>query len=78
MKSLQLASIIAKVSRDSAMEELSQELNIDLGSGYPSDPKTKEALEILCEEEVLCGLYQKRMGECKESLEQEPRSSHSN
>jgi len=47
------ASIIAKVNRDSAMEELSQELNIDLGSGYPSDPKTREALETLCEEEVL-------------------------
>ena len=47
------ASIIAKVSRDSVMEDLSRELNIDLGSGYPSDPKTKEALEILCEEEVL-------------------------
>ena len=47
------ASIIAKVSRDSVMEDLSRELNIDLGSGYPSDPKTKEALEILCQEEVL-------------------------
>ena len=47
------ASIIAKVSRDSVMEDLSRELNIDLGSGYPSDPKTKEALEILCEDEVL-------------------------
>jgi len=47
------ASIIAKVNRDSAMERLSQELNIDLGSGYPSDPKTRGALEILCEDEVL-------------------------
>ena len=47
------ASVIAKVSRDLAMEDLSRELNIDLGSGYPSDPKTREALEILCEKEVL-------------------------
>ena len=54
------ASIIAKVSRDSAMEELSQELNIDLGSGYPSDPKTRGALEILCKEEVLADCIRRK------------------
>ncbi|MGI0059655.1 MAG: ribonuclease HII, partial [Nitrosotalea sp.] len=32
------ASIIAKVSRDRAIEKLRK--NHDLGSGYPSDPKT--------------------------------------
>jgi ribonuclease HII len=42
------ASIIAKVNRDWAMEELSKELGIDLGSGYPSDPKSKIAVEELC------------------------------
>ena len=59
------ASIIAKVIRDSAMEELSQELNIDLGSGYPSDPKTKEALEILCQEEVLADCIRRKWANVK-------------
>ena len=45
------ASIIAKVNRDWAMDKLSQELGIDLGSGYPSDPKSKTAIEDLCREE---------------------------
>ena len=34
------ASIIAKVTRDKCIDKLSG-LGIDLGSGYPSDPKTK-------------------------------------
>ena len=59
------ASIIAKVSRDSAMEELSQELKIDLGSGYPSDPKTRRALEILCEEEVLADCIRRNWANVK-------------
>ena len=45
------ASIIAKVNRDLAMEKLSEELGIDLGSGYPSDPKSKIAVEELCRED---------------------------
>ena len=32
------ASIIAKVTRDRAVEQLSKDIGIDLGSGYPSDP----------------------------------------
>jgi ribonuclease HII len=36
------ASIIAKVRRDELIEELKKELGVDFGSGYPSDPKTKE------------------------------------
>ena len=40
-------SIIAKVTRDNCVKQLSQELNMDLGSGYPSDPKTKAAVKIL-------------------------------
>ena len=47
------ASIIAKVNRDLAMDKLSRELGIDLGSGYPSDPKSKAAIEDLCREEPL-------------------------
>ena len=45
------ASIIAKVNRDLAMEKLSKKLGIDLGSGYPSDPKSKIAVEKLCRED---------------------------
>jgi ribonuclease HII len=36
------ASILAKVKRDQIIEELKEELGVDFGSGYPSDPKTKE------------------------------------
>ncbi len=38
------ASIIAKVHRDNAITKLKKDLGIDLGSGYPSDPKTKKFL----------------------------------
>ncbi|MHA2308262.1 MAG: ribonuclease HII [Candidatus Heimdallarchaeaceae archaeon] len=34
------ASIIAKVQRDSEIEKISSKLGIDIGSGYPNDPKT--------------------------------------
>ena len=35
------ASIIAKVTRDKEIAKLKETLGKDLGSGYPSDPKTK-------------------------------------
>jgi ribonuclease HII len=38
------ASIIAKVRRDELIEGLKKEWGEDFGSGYPSDPKTKEFL----------------------------------
>ena len=38
------ASIIAKVTRDRLIAEISNELGFDIGSGYPSDPKTKAAV----------------------------------
>lgn len=38
------ASIIAKVQRDEAIEKIAKQLNVDLGSGYPADPKTKKFL----------------------------------
>ncbi len=34
------AAILAKVKRDSFIDELSKRLGVDLGSGYPHDPKT--------------------------------------
>ncbi len=39
------ASILAKVERDRSVKEISEELGTDIGSGYPSDPKTREFLE---------------------------------
>jgi ribonuclease HII len=39
------ASILAKTARDKKLKKLSKELSLDLGSGYPSDPKTKDVLE---------------------------------
>tara|TARA_B100001027_G_scaffold4146_1_gene2721 strand:- start:439 stop:1191 length:753 start_codon:yes stop_codon:yes gene_type:complete len=41
------SSIVAKVTRDYAMQELSNEIGIDLGSGYPSDTKTKSSINEL-------------------------------
>lgn len=41
------ASILAKVSRDKIVQEISNELGIEIGSGYPSDPKTIAAIPTL-------------------------------
>lgn len=42
-----MASILAKVERDRHIHSLIQQLNIPLGSGYPSDPKTQASLHLL-------------------------------
>ena len=39
------ASILAKVCRDRAIDKLSHNKNFELGSGYPSDPVTREAVK---------------------------------
>jgi ribonuclease HII len=39
------ASIIAKVTRDNAVKELEEQLGITVGSGYPSDQKTIDAVK---------------------------------
>tara|TARA_Y100000768_G_scaffold373855_1_gene342959 strand:- start:499 stop:1251 length:753 start_codon:yes stop_codon:yes gene_type:complete len=41
------SSIVAKVTRDNAMQKLSNDIGIDLGSGYPSDPKTISSINEL-------------------------------
>ena len=46
------ASIIAKVSRDAAIERLSESLGFSVGSGYPSDPATVSAIERLVMDEA--------------------------
>lgn len=38
------ASILAKFHRDKEIEKIGQVLNLDIGSGYPSDPKTRVAI----------------------------------
>jgi len=40
------ASIVAKVRRDAAIRRLSQQLGVDIGSGYPSDPRTIQFLRV--------------------------------
>jgi len=39
------ASILAKVRRDMLIEQLADEVGMEIGSGYPSDPKTIRFLE---------------------------------
>jgi len=39
------ASIIAKVTRDRMIKEISEEFGRDIGSGYPSDPATMDFIE---------------------------------
>ena len=39
------ASILAKVARDSAIEEIAARTGIEIGSGYPSDKTTRVAVE---------------------------------
>lgn len=39
------ASIVAKTTRDSIVEELKIIHNLDISNGYPSEPKTKQYLE---------------------------------
>ena len=51
------ASILAKVTRDAEIEKIKQEINEDFGSGYPSDPKTKDFLEKNINNPKLKGIF---------------------
>ncbi len=44
------ASVVAKVIRDRHIENIIQEIGVDFGSGYPSDPKTQHFLKEYHEE----------------------------
>jgi ribonuclease HII len=39
------ASILAKVRRDALIKEIEKKVGVEIGSGYPSDPKTIQFLE---------------------------------
>ena len=41
------ASILAKENREREVSKIKEELGIEIGSGYPSDPKTKSAVQVL-------------------------------
>jgi ribonuclease HII len=47
------ASIIAKVTRDNAVDEMIDDIGIDVGSGYPSDKKTVDAIKANLQSKVL-------------------------
>jgi ribonuclease HII len=46
------ASILAKVERDDAISAIEARLGIRIGSGYPSDALTREAVKELVSEEL--------------------------
>jgi len=63
------ASILAKVERDRKVEEISEKLGNDVGSGYPSDSKTREFLrEWICEEECLPPYTRESWETCRELM----------
>lgn len=41
------ASILAKENREREVSRIKEELGLEIGSGYPSDPKTKSAVQVL-------------------------------
>jgi len=47
------ASILAKVTRDAAIEEIKRKYNIECGSGYPSDPLCQKFLKTASKYEKL-------------------------
>ncbi|MDP6920646.1 MAG: ribonuclease HII [Candidatus Thalassarchaeum sp.] len=46
------ASVLAKVERDASIADLEESLGIRIGSGYPSDPLTRQAVRVLVSGEL--------------------------
>jgi ribonuclease HII len=53
------ASIIAKVTREHEIDKLKKKYKIDFGSGYPSDPKTRDFLKKYHDDPKLSKLFRK-------------------
>lgn len=51
------ASILAKVRREERVAEIKKKLNIDFGSGYPSDPVTKKFLKEYYKQHKKDGIF---------------------
>ena len=53
------ASIIAKVTRDREVRKIEKKFNIKIGSGYPSDPKTREFIKNNWNKELFSNIFRK-------------------
>ncbi|PLW80165.1 ribonuclease HII [Candidatus Woesearchaeota archaeon] len=69
------ASILAKVTRDKEIEKLQKELGVDFGSGYPSDPKTKEFIEKNFEDPKYENIFRKTWDTYKKLVEKKNQTS---
>jgi ribonuclease HII len=69
------ASILAKVTRDRAIEKLKQKFKVDFGSGYPSDPKTKEFVEKYYADSRFQTIFRKSWETYKRLVKKESQSS---
>jgi ribonuclease HII len=60
------ASVVAKVIRDRQIDRIKDEIGIDFGSGYMSDPKTKDFLEKYHQEHAI--LFRRKWQSYKNAL----------
>ncbi len=68
--SVSAASIIAKSKREQEVEKIKKKIGKDFGSGYPSDPITKEFLEKYFKEHKKDGIFRETWGTVKEYKKQ--------
>lgn len=63
------ASIIAKVVRDDEIDRIAEEVGFDVGTGYPSDAKTINAIKKNLDDKKL-GVYLRNMWKTMEIIRQ--------